>query len=137
METGNWIVEGKLYACRYPRTAKDWDTLVRHRVTTVINLHAEPHLSTRGIAQEHMYVPNFCAPSVSHVEHVLAILNDPNQVVAIHCLAGLGRTGTMAACYLVSQGMTAQQAMDHVRQCRPGSIESRVQEQFVVFYAQK
>ena len=51
--------------------------------------------------------------------------------VGVHCMAGRGRTGTMIACYLVSQGMSAEDAIAEVRRARPGSIQTEAQEQAV------
>ncbi len=51
--------------------------------------------------------------------------------VAIHCLGGLGRTGTISARLLVEFGMGAEQAMAAVREARPGAIETAAQEDYV------
>ena len=52
--------------------------------------------------------------------------------VVVHCVAGLGRSGTVAASLLVKRGVTADAAMKRVRESRgPRAIESKIQEQFV------
>ena len=51
--------------------------------------------------------------------------------VAVHCAAGKGRTGTVLAAYLVTQGMTAGEAIRKVRELRPGSVETYEQEQMI------
>lgn len=55
------------------------------------------------------------------------------QAVAVHCMLGHGRTGTMLACYLVkTQKMSGSDAIREIRRLRPGSIETREQEQAVM-----
>lgn len=51
--------------------------------------------------------------------------------IAIHCAAGLGRTGTFAAQMLVASGMSPDAAIRRVRAARPGTIETAAQEQAV------
>jgi atypical dual specificity phosphatase len=50
--------------------------------------------------------------------------------VAVHCRMGRGRTGTCLAAYLMRySGLSARQAIDAVRRARPGSVETRQQEE--------
>ena len=53
------------------------------------------------------------------------------QSIAIHCQAGLGRTGMMAGLLLGRFGIEATAAITAIRQTRPGSIETQAQEDFV------
>ena len=52
--------------------------------------------------------------------------------VLVHCRGGLGRAGTIAARLLVELGMEPNKAIASVREVRPGAIETRDQEKFVL-----
>jgi ADP-ribosyl-[dinitrogen reductase] hydrolase len=51
--------------------------------------------------------------------------------LAIHCAAGLGRTGTIAAALLVRTGVEPDDAIARIRAARPGTLETAAQEAFV------
>jgi ADP-ribosyl-[dinitrogen reductase] hydrolase len=51
--------------------------------------------------------------------------------IVIHCLGGLGRTGTIAARLLVEFGASPNDAIGAVRAARTGAIETRKQEEYV------
>jgi protein-tyrosine phosphatase len=51
--------------------------------------------------------------------------------ILLHCAAGLGRTGTVAARLLMMSGQDADSAIKSVRAARSGTIESVTQERFL------
>ncbi|MCY3411131.1 MAG: isochorismatase family protein [Candidatus Heimdallarchaeota archaeon] len=60
-----------------------------------------------------------------------ANLEDGGNIL-IHCVGGLGRSGLVAACYLVSKGLSAEKAINVIRDSRsPRAVESKIQERMV------
>ncbi len=53
----------------------------------------------------------------------------------VHCWAGLGRTGTIAARLLIEMGCEPAEAIRRVREARPGTIETEAQELFLHTFA--
>lgn len=51
--------------------------------------------------------------------------------VAVHCVAGIGRTGLFLASYDIMQGATPEEALLHVRAVRRGAVETRDQWRFL------
>lgn len=56
------------------------------------------------------------------------------DVVLIHCLGGLGRTGTVASMVLQDLGISAQNSITRIRSSRAGTIETAAQEAFLEGY---
>lgn len=99
-----------------------------------------PPLHEFGFAYMHLPVEDFTAPTQQQVESAVKFIDNGigrNEGVLIHCRAGIGRTGTILACYLVSQGMEPFAAIEQVRQTRPGSCEVYAQEFAVHQYARR
>jgi atypical dual specificity phosphatase len=138
----SWLEEGKLAACRYPRTEKSLRDLRGKGVTVLVNLHEQAHaphsIARHGLIEIHLPVPDFQPPTPAQLEQGVLAIEDAlasQKRVAVHCAAGLGRTGTLLACYLVKQGLTPEQAIGRIRALRPGSVESAEQEAAVSAYA--
>jgi protein-tyrosine phosphatase len=86
----------------------------------------------------HAPIPDMAAPGAAFAQAwattgpaIAATLNSGGKV-AIHCAAGLGRTGTLAAKLLVDRGLDAAAAIALVRARRPGAIETQAQAAFVL-----
>ena len=138
----DWILDGQLMASPYPTGSEDFAELGRCGVTLCINLDKKPlqteFLRQYGIRELHLPVRDFTAPSAVVLAQAVAAIGDAlgeGGTVAINCGAGLGRTGTVVAAWLVSQGATAENAIAQVRERRPGSVETRRQERAVHKFA--
>ena len=68
----------------------------------------------------------------SKIETKLLRLLCEQRRVLLHCAAGLGRTGTVAARLLIASGVPAPQALARVRAVRPGTVETAVQERYLL-----
>lgn len=82
-------------------------------------------VTDRSIADDHVF------KKIQTTRSALGSILQKDGGIAIHCAAGLGRTGTLAAQFLVMQGVEPDQAIIDIRQARRGSIETLAQEQAV------
>jgi protein-tyrosine phosphatase len=57
------------------------------------------------------------------------------RTVVVHCHAGIGRSGTIAALCLVASGVEPARALDLVREARPDAATAPGQEEFVYAFA--
>ena len=137
----SWLFENKLAAMSYPESEDAFTLLYRMGVKALLNLSEEPLVyktpNIIGMLIKQVPIADYTAPTLEQVQEAVAMISsclDGNMPVVVHCLAGLGRTGTILACYLVSMKMPANNAISSIREWRPGSIETLEQEAVVNEY---
>ena len=140
----SWLIEKRLAGVSYPCSEDAVALLKKLGVRALLSLSEEsaPEYLLRKyqIQWKHLPVVDLTAPTLEQVTRALSIIDDflaRDLPVAVHCQAGLGRTGTVLACYLVAQGSSAQDAIQQVRTERPGSIETPEQEAVIEAFAQR
>ena len=133
----SWLRKARVAGMALPRP-EDYATLHEAGVRAVLTLTEEPPLgdpTEYGLASLHVPLVDFGTPTQEHLAASVAWIAeqlDADRPVAVHCLAGQGRTGTVLAAWLVSEGMDAKDAVDEVRRLRPGSIETAGQVQAIL-----
>ena len=93
----------------------------------------------RGLGFAQHPIPDQCAPSIDDAHRLVGELRTAlaaGDDVVLHCMGGLGRTGTLAACVLVASGHAPDVAIASVRRSRgPRAVETPAQEDFVSSFA--
>ncbi len=80
------------------------------------------------------------APSLEQADEFVRFVDrerTSQKPVAVHCEAGLGRTGTLLGVYLIAQGESAQTAIQRIRMVESSAVETPRQIQFLEEYAKK
>jgi Dual specificity phosphatase, catalytic domain len=99
--------------------------LERLGIRASINMRAEFDDAAHGLALDHhLWLPTVDeeAPSLEHLTEGVAFIHRvlaSGERVYIHCLSGVGRAPTMAAAFLIAQGMELQAALAQLSCARP------------------
>ena len=111
-------------------SAEDYRALGAAGVTTVVDLRAEHGLriptellDELGVQRVAIPIRDGQTPTTAQVERFLAAVEASEGPVYLHCGAGVGRTGTMAAAYAVARGGSGWEAMRANLAVGPPSLE--------------
>ncbi|XP_041420532.1 dual specificity protein phosphatase CDC14C isoform X3 [Xenopus laevis] len=145
----NWIVPEKFLAFSgphqkskiesgYPHHAPEayFPYFRKHNITTIVRLNKKMYEAKRftdaNFEHHDLFFVDGSTPSDAIVKKFLNICENAEGAIAVHCKAGLGRTGTLIGCYMMKHyRMTAAETIAWIRICRPGSVIGP-QQQFMV-----
>ncbi|MEM2846881.1 MAG: dual specificity protein phosphatase family protein [Nitrososphaerota archaeon] len=139
----SWVDE-RVAASGRPMTMKQLEWIKSQGIDAILSLTEHPlpgeWVERLGIEYMHFPIEDHSAPDPEMlkeiVDRVLALVSGGRRLL-IHCAAGLGRTGTVLAAYLVaSKGVSGEEAIKAVRKLRPGSIE-RAQEISIIEFQRR
>jgi atypical dual specificity phosphatase len=139
-----WVEKPLLAALAYPSEADDFSWLRGQGIQLLVSLTEElprkDWTESAGLLVFHEPMEDMQAPDQEQFERaVSAVLRatEKGMGVAVHCGAGLGRTGVVLAGYFVAKGMSASNAIAKVRKLRPGSVETDEQAEAVAEFARR
>ena len=83
----------------------------------------ERHFTKAGIQHADLYFLDGSNPPEPVLREFLRVCEEAPGAIAVHCKAGLGRTGTCIGAYFMKHyGFTAREAIGWMRVARPGSV---------------
>jgi atypical dual specificity phosphatase len=138
----SWIDRPHLAACARPSDPDEFAWLRQQGIQILLTLSEDrprrDWVDAAGLLVVHVPIVDMDAPTQEQLDKAVSTLiraRSQGMGVAVHCTAGLGRTGTVLAAYFVAQGFTPTAAVARVRELRPGSIETGEQEEAVIEFA--
>ncbi len=146
-----WVEEGKLAGMPMPwlhplrrenlggaidafddEMASLWDAEIRS-VVSLLNIPSDRSVyESAGFRFLCLPIPNGGAPSDNEsIQALQEFYHSSPKALAVHCEAGLGRTGTVIAMFLISEGANLDDAIARVRSAEPAAIETAAQLKFL------
>ena len=141
----SWVIQDEIAGMARPvSVVSDLEFLKDNGIEAIVSLTELPLHKTLieefGFEYKHIPVADLTSPTQEQIEEFVTFVNNlmsSKKKIVVHCDAGIGRTGTMLACYLVNKGRSAKNAITEVRKKRPGSIETMGQEETIEKYEEK
>lgn len=110
-------------------------------VVSLLNMPSDKSVyESAGFSFLCLPIPDGGAPSHEQADEFVRFVKNERSVgrhVAVHCEAGLGRTGTLLAAYLIAEGESAKGAIERVRAVEKAAIETGRQIKFLEEYEER
>jgi|SRR5579883_552105 atypical dual specificity phosphatase len=155
-----WLVDGVLAGCSRPggrgrigmgdatpdlrALAADLDWLRERGIGALLSLTETPldgeTLAASGIEALHLPIADLAPPTPQQFFEALEFIDRQRaqgRSVAVHCLMGQGRTGSILAAYLIRAGATPADALRELRAVCPGAVENPAQERALAAFAER
>ncbi len=136
----SWVIDEELAGSGMPMSHDEFEWILKQGVSSIVTMteDALPEDWTRRIDYLHVPTPDMGAPGIDEIDSATEFIHDQireKKPVMVHCAAGLGRAGTILACYHVRyMGYSGLDAVEKIRRQRHGSIQSQVQETVISLY---
>lgn len=136
----SWLLDNKLAGCGMPTSTEELTWIQDQGIKSIVTMTetALPQAWIKNVNYLHIPTEDLSAPDMEKIDSVVDFIHqrlECNVPVMVHCAAGIGRTGTILACYLIKyQNHSAKNAIDKVRKKRPGSVQSESQEIAISLY---
>lgn len=136
----SWLINNQLAGSGMPTTINEINWILNQGVKSIVTMteNALPESWVKDTKYLHVPTEDLSAPDIEQIDDAVDFIHkriSHNEPVMVHCAAGIGRTGTILACYLIKyQKYSAKNAIEKVRKERPGSIQSERQEIVVELY---
>ncbi len=125
----SWIIKGVLAASGRPTSREEIEWLTKQGIRSILTLTETnlPHTWLNGINYRHIPMDDHKPPPIDRLCEAARFIHEQigqKNPILVHCAAGLGRTGTTLAAYLIKyREMSVDAAIRYIRSLRPGSIE--------------
>ena len=133
----SWLIAEKLAGSAIPTSSDEIKWALDEGVKSIVTIREEPLDEDwiKDVNYLHIHSNDMGVPEFDDLTRAVDFIHERitnNEPVMVHCLAGLGRTGTILACYLIKyQKLSADDSIQKVRESRPGSIQSFPQEEII------
>jgi atypical dual specificity phosphatase len=144
----SWVINNKLAGSGTPMTSEQYQWLIKNNIKSIVTVREFPLPQKWLVDNEKetiindykfVYVKDYGVPTLKVLDNIVDYINikitKEKKPLVVHCAAGKGRTGTILAAYLLKQdNISSQDAIKKIRRLRPGSIQSKVQEEILHEY---